>query len=113
MLYLGRGLQFPIALEGALKLKEISYVHAEGYAGGEMKHGPIALIADRLPVVALVPRDSSYKRMLGNIEEVRARDGMLAAITHPNDRAAAYKAEYVLEVPPAAELLSLLILNCA
>jgi glucosamine--fructose-6-phosphate aminotransferase (isomerizing) len=109
MLYLGRGLQFPIALEGALKLKEISYVHAEGYAGGEMKHGPIALIADRLPVVALVPRDSSYKRMLGNIEEVRARDGMLAAITHPNDRAAAYKAEYVLEVPPAAELLSLLI----
>jgi glucosamine--fructose-6-phosphate aminotransferase (isomerizing) len=108
-LYLGRGLQFPIALEGALKLKEISYIHAEGYAGGEMKHGPIALIADRLPVVVLVPRDSSYERMLGNMEEVRAREGMLIAITHPNDRAAAGKAEYVIEVPPAAELLAPLV----
>jgi glutamine---fructose-6-phosphate transaminase (isomerizing) len=108
-LYLGRGLQYPIALEGALKLKEISYIHAEGYAGGEMKHGPIALIADQLPVVALVPRDSSYERMLGNMEEVRARDGMLIAITHPNDRAAAAKAAHVIEVPPAAELLAPLV----
>ena len=106
LLYLGRGLQYPIALEGALKLKEISYIHAEGYAGGEMKHGPIALIADGLPVVALAPRDSSYDRMLGNMEEVRARDGMLIAITHPNDRAAAAKAQHVIEVPPTAELLS-------
>jgi glucosamine--fructose-6-phosphate aminotransferase (isomerizing) len=109
VLYLGRGLQYPIALEGALKLKEISYIHAEGYAGGEMKHGPIALIADRLPVVALAPRDSSYDRMLGNVEEVRARDGMLIAITHPNDRAVAAKAEHVIEVPPTAELLSPLV----
>jgi glucosamine--fructose-6-phosphate aminotransferase (isomerizing) len=108
-LYLGRGLQFPIALEGALKLKEISYIHAEGYAGGEMKHGPIALIADRLPVVALAPRDGSYDRMLGNMEEVRARDGMLIAVTHPNDRAAAAKADHVIEVPPSAELLVPLI----
>jgi glucosamine--fructose-6-phosphate aminotransferase (isomerizing) len=108
-LYLGRGLQYPIALEGALKLKEISYVHAEGYAGGEMKHGPIALIADGLPVVALAPRDASYDRMLGNMEEVRARDGMLIAITHPNDRAVAAKAEHVIEVPPSAELLSPLV----
>ena len=108
-LYLGRGLQFPIALEGALKLKEISYIHAEGYAGGEMKHGPIALIADRLPVVALVPRDSAHERMLGNMEEVRAREGMLIAITHPNDRAAAAKAEHVIEVPPAADLLAPLV----
>ena len=108
-LYLGRGLQFPIALEGALKLKEISYIHAEGYAGGEMKHGPIALIADGLPVVALVPRDGSYERMLGNMEEVRARDGMLIAITHPNDRAASAKAGHVIEVPPAAELLAPLV----
>jgi glucosamine--fructose-6-phosphate aminotransferase (isomerizing) len=108
-LYLGRGLQYPIALEGALKLKEISYIHAEGYAGGEMKHGPIALIADQLPVVALVPRDSSYERMLGNMEEVRARDGMLIAITHPNDRATAAKAAHVIEVPPAAELLAPLV----
>jgi glutamine---fructose-6-phosphate transaminase (isomerizing) len=109
VLYLGRGLQFPIALEGALKLKEISYIHAEGYAGGEMKHGPIALIADRLPVVALVPRDGSYERMLGNMEEVRARDGMLIAIAHPNDRAVTGKAEHVMEVPPAAELLAPLV----
>jgi len=105
VLYLGRGLQYPIALEGALKLKEISYIHAEGYAGGEMKHGPIALIADRLPVVALVPRDSSYERMLGNIEEVRARDGLIVAVAHPDDKQVAAKADHVIEVPPAAELL--------
>src|SRR5439155_639761 len=85
-----------IALEGALKLKEISYIHAEGYAGGEMKHGPIALIADRLPVVALVPRDGSYDRMLGNVEEVRARDGQIIAIAHAGDRAIAAKAQHVL-----------------
>jgi glucosamine--fructose-6-phosphate aminotransferase (isomerizing) len=109
MLYLGRGLQFPIALEGALKLKEISYIHAEGYAAGEMKHGPIALIADGLPVVALAPRDASYDRMLGNMEEVAARDGLLIAITHPNDRAAAAKARYVIEVPPTDELLAPLV----
>jgi glucosamine--fructose-6-phosphate aminotransferase (isomerizing) len=104
-LYLGRGLQYPVALEGALKLKEISYIHAEGYAGGEMKHGPIALIADRLPVVALVPRDSSYDRMLGNIEEVRARDGLVIAVCQPGDKAVAAKADHVIEVPAAAELL--------
>jgi glucosamine--fructose-6-phosphate aminotransferase (isomerizing) len=104
-LYLGRGLQHPIALEGALKLKEISYIHAEGYAGGEMKHGPIALIADELPVVVLAPRDGSYERMLGNIEEVRARDGMVIAVTHEGDRAVAAKARHVIEVPAAAELL--------
>src|SRR5712664_3596287 len=108
-LYLGRGLQFPIALEGALKLKEISYIHAEGYAGGEMKHGPIALIADALPVVALVPRDGSYERMLGNIEEVRARDGLVVAVAHAGDRNVAAKARHVIEVPPCAELLAPLI----
>jgi glucosamine--fructose-6-phosphate aminotransferase (isomerizing) len=101
--------QVPIALEGALKLKEISYIHAEGYAGGEMKHGPIALIADGLPVVALAPRDSSYERMLGNMEEVRARDGLLIAICHPGDRAVASKAQHVIEVPPCAELLAPLL----
>ncbi|HEU5197484.1 MAG TPA: glutamine--fructose-6-phosphate transaminase (isomerizing), partial [Methylomirabilota bacterium] len=79
-LYLGRGLQYPIALEGALKLKELSYIHAEGYAGGEMKHGPIALIDESFPVVALAPRDSGYERMLGNLEEVRAREGQVIAI---------------------------------
>jgi glutamine---fructose-6-phosphate transaminase (isomerizing) len=108
-LYLGRGVQFPIALEGALKLKEISYIHAEGYAGGEMKHGPIALIADQLPVVVLIPRDSSHDRMLGNMEEVRARDGQVIAICNPDDRAAASKAHHVIEVPPCAELLAPLL----
>jgi glutamine---fructose-6-phosphate transaminase (isomerizing) len=108
-LYLGRGLQFPIALEGALKLKELSYIHAEGYAGGEMKHGPIALIADRLPVVALAPRDGSYERMLGNIEEVLARDGQVIAVVHAGDRAVASKAQHVIEVPACADLLAPLI----
>ena len=108
-LYLGRGMQFPIALEGALKLKEISYIHAEGYAGGEMKHGPIALIANALPVVVLIPRDSSHDRMLGNMEEVRARDGQVIAICNPEDRAAASKAHHVIEVPPCAELLAPLL----
>jgi glucosamine--fructose-6-phosphate aminotransferase (isomerizing) len=108
-LYLGRGLQYPIALEGALKLKEISYIHAEGYAGGEMKHGPIALIADGLPVVALAPRDGSYERMLGNIEEVRAREGQIIAVVHEGDRLVAGKAQHVIEVPPSADLLAPLI----
>jgi len=108
-LYLGRGLQFPIALEGALKLKEISYIHAEGYAGGEMKHGPIALIADRLPVVALAPRDGSYERMLGNIEEVLAREGQIIAIVHAGDRTVAAKAQRVIEVPACADLLAPLL----
>jgi glucosamine--fructose-6-phosphate aminotransferase (isomerizing) len=108
-LYLGRGLQYPIALEGALKLKEISYIHAEGYAGGEMKHGPIALIADGLPVVALAVRDGSYERMLGNIEEVRARDGLVVAVAHAGDRNVASRAKHVIEVPPCAELLAPLL----
>src|SRR5262245_708532 len=105
-LYLGRGLQYPIALEGALKLKELSYIHAEGYAGGEMKHGPIALIDDGFPVVALAPRDGSYERMLGNIEEVRAREGRVIAVVQNGDRLVASKAQHVIEVPPCADLLA-------
>jgi glucosamine--fructose-6-phosphate aminotransferase (isomerizing) len=108
-LYLGRGVQYPIALEGALKLKELSYIHAEGYAAGEMKHGPIALISDGFPVVVLAPRDSSYERMLGNIEEVRARDGQVIAIVHEGDRLVAAKARHVIEVPPCADLLAPLV----
>ena len=108
-LYLGRGLQYPIALEGALKLKELSYIHAEGYAGGEMKHGPIALIDDGFPVVALAPRDASYERMLGNIEEVRAREGQVIAVVQTGDKLVASKAQHVIEVPPAADLLAPLI----
>ncbi len=105
-LYLGRGLQYPIALEGALKLKEISYIHAEGYAGGEMKHGPIALVAERLPVVVLAPRDSHYDRMLSNMEQVRARDGMVIAVTDASDTVLAGTADHVVVVPPTSDLLS-------
>jgi glutamine---fructose-6-phosphate transaminase (isomerizing) len=108
-LYLGRGLHYPIALEGALKLKEISYIHAEGYAAGEMKHGPIALIDETLPVVALVPRDGTYERMVGNVEEVRARSGRVIAICHRGDLAIAKRADHVLEIPPAVDLLSPLV----
>src|SRR5438128_676007 len=108
-LYPGCGLQFPIALEGALKLKELSYIPAEGYAGGEMKHGPIALIDDGFPVVALAPRDSSYERMLGNIEEVRAREGQVIAVVQTGDKLIASKAQHVIEVPAAAEMLMPLI----
>ncbi len=105
-LYLGRGIHYPIALEGALKLKELSYIHAEGYAAGEMKHGPIALIDEGMPVVALAPRDGTYDRMLGNIEEVRARDGKVIAVAHAGDREIAAKADHVISVPSTVDLLS-------
>jgi glucosamine--fructose-6-phosphate aminotransferase (isomerizing) len=108
-LFLGRGVQYPIALEGALKLKELSYIHAEGYAGGEMKHGPIALIDDGLPVVALAPRDPSYDRMLGNVEEVRARSGTIIALTHEGDREIGAKADHAIAVPACADLLGPLL----
>jgi glutamine---fructose-6-phosphate transaminase (isomerizing) len=108
-LFLGRGLQYPIALEGALKLKELSYIHAEGYAGGEMKHGPIALIDDGFPVVALAPRDSGYERMLGNIEEVRAREGQVIGVVQAGDKLVASKCQHVIEVPAAAEMLMPLV----
>jgi glucosamine--fructose-6-phosphate aminotransferase (isomerizing) len=105
-LFLGRGLHHPIALEGALKLKELSYVHAEGYAAGEMKHGPIALIDQEMPVVAIAPRDGTYDRMMGTIEEVRARDGRLIGIGHAGDADLAAKCEHVIGVPVAPDLLS-------
>jgi glutamine---fructose-6-phosphate transaminase (isomerizing) len=85
MLFLGRGTQFPIALEGALKLKEISYIHAEGYAAGEMKHGPIALIDEDMPVVVVCPKDNQYEKVLSNMQEVRAREGMLIAVCTQGD----------------------------
>ena len=108
-LYLGRGLHFPLALEGALKLKEISYIHAEGYAAGEMKHGPIALIDESMPVVALVPRDGSYERMMGNLQEVRARDGRVIAICHPGDQEARRVASDILTIPAAPDLVAPLV----
>jgi glucosamine--fructose-6-phosphate aminotransferase (isomerizing) len=108
-LYLGRGLHFPLALEGALKLKEISYIHAEGHAAGEMKHGPIALIDENMPVVALVPRDSTYERMMGNLQEVRARDGRVIAICHPGDHEVSQMAHAAVTVPPAPDLVAPLV----
>jgi glucosamine--fructose-6-phosphate aminotransferase (isomerizing) len=109
VLYLGRGVHYPVALEGALKLKELSYIHAEGYAGGEMKHGPIALIDRTMPVVVLAPRDASYDRMVANLQEVRAREGRVIAICHEGDDAIAGIADHVLTIPPAAELLTPLV----
>ena len=108
-LFLGRGVHHPIALEGALKLKEISYIYAEGHAAGEMKHGPIALIDERMPVVALTPRDNSYDRMVGNVEEVKARGGRVIAICHRGDHEMVRRADETLAVPAAAELLAPLV----
>jgi glucosamine--fructose-6-phosphate aminotransferase (isomerizing) len=104
-LYLGRGLHYPLALEGALKLKEISYIHAEGYPAGEMKHGPIALIDQRMPVVAIVPKGSTYDKMTSNLEEVKARDGVVIAVAMEGDEAIEAKADFVIPVPPSLEWL--------
>jgi glucosamine--fructose-6-phosphate aminotransferase (isomerizing) len=105
-LYLGRGINYPIALEGALKLKEISYIHAEGYPAGEMKHGPIALIDERMPVVAIAVRDSVYEKMVSQIEQVKARGGIVIALATEGDQAIADKADHVIYVPPTSPLLS-------
>jgi glucosamine--fructose-6-phosphate aminotransferase (isomerizing) len=98
-LYLGRGINYPIALEGALKLKEISYIHAEGYPAGEMKHGPIALIDENMPVVILVPQNGNYEKVVSNMEEVIARSGRVIAICSAGDEQVRDKAEDVLEIP--------------
>jgi len=105
-LYLGRQVNYPVALEGALKLKEISYIHAEGYPAGEMKHGPIALIDRDLPVVCIAMRDSVYEKMISNIEQVRARGGHVIAIAAEGDALIASKADYVIEVPQTLPLLT-------
>jgi len=98
-LYLGRGVNFPVALEGALKLKEISYIHAEGYPAAEMKHGPIALIDDNMPVVFICTKDSAYEKVLNNMEEVRARRGKIIAVASEGDTHVATKADHVLFIP--------------
>ncbi|MGO8757436.1 MAG: glutamine--fructose-6-phosphate transaminase (isomerizing) [Terracidiphilus sp.] len=115
-LYLGRGIHFPIALEGALKLKEISYIHAEGYPAGEMKHGPNALIDETLPVVVLATRDEAdpasklrYEKTLSNIQEVTARSGRVIAVATEGDTTIGGLVEHVIAIPPAPELLSPLI----
>jgi glucosamine--fructose-6-phosphate aminotransferase (isomerizing) len=98
-LYLGRGISFPVALEGALKLKEISYIHAEGYAGGEMKHGPIALIDEEMPVMAAVPRDETREKILSNIQEVRARDGIVIGVGPEGDKELEELCHRIIPVP--------------
>src|SRR5438093_428806 len=112
-LYLGRGLYFPLALEGALKLKEISYIHAEGYPAGEMKHGPIALIDRRMPVVAIAPRGSTYEKMTSNIEEVKARDGVVIAVATEGDEGIEAKADLVIPIPPSLEWLQPILIALA
>lgn len=109
-LYLGRGVNFPLAMEGALKLKEISYIHAEGYPAAEMKHGPISLIDDDMPVVALMPRDSLYEKMLSNVNEVKARGGTVIAIATEGDPDIANQADEVIYVPQASELVNPIVM---
>jgi len=105
-LYLGRGVNFPIALEGALKLKEISYIHAEGYASGELKHGPIALIDKAMPVLALVPNDAVYQKVISNVEEVKARHGRMILIGREGDESLAGISDYVVYLPEIHEDLN-------
>jgi glucosamine--fructose-6-phosphate aminotransferase (isomerizing) len=109
-LYLGRGINYPIALEGALKLKEISYIHAEGYPAGEMKHGPIALIDEQMPVVVLIPRDEVYGKTLSNLKEVESRGGRIIAVTDAADVELRAIAETVIEIPATSTSLMPLLL---
>src|SRR6195256_4509685 len=106
VLYLGRGYNFPVALEGALKLKEISYIHAEGYPAAEMKHGPIALIDDLMPVVFLAPKDAVYQKVVSNVEEVKARGGRVVAVVTEGDSGVAKLADQTIEVPETLDLLT-------
>ncbi|RPA69781.1 glutamine--fructose-6-phosphate transaminase (isomerizing) [Cyclobacteriaceae bacterium YHN15] len=102
-LYLGRGYNFPVALEGALKLKEISYIHAEGYPAAEMKHGPIALIDEEMPVVFIATKDSSYEKVVSNIQEVKARKGKIIAVVTEGDTTVKHMADHVIEIPETEE----------
>ncbi|HEU4431163.1 MAG TPA: glutamine--fructose-6-phosphate transaminase (isomerizing) [Myxococcota bacterium] len=108
-LFLGRGIMYPIALEGALKLKEISYIHAEGYAAGEMKHGPIALIDQNMPVVVIANQSPVYDKMISNLEQVRARDGQVIAIASDGDEMITEKADAVIRIPELGEHLTALL----
>ncbi len=108
-LYLGRGYNFPVALEGALKLKEISYIHAEGYPAAEMKHGPIALIDENMPVVVIATHDASYDKVMSNIQEVKARRGKIIAIANDNDTEIGRYANYVIRIPETLDLFSPII----
>ncbi|MDD3264274.1 MAG: glutamine--fructose-6-phosphate transaminase (isomerizing), partial [Candidatus Nanoarchaeia archaeon] len=108
-LFLGRGINFPVALEGALKLKEISYIHAEGYPAAEMKHGPIALIDENMPVIVVAPQDNIYEKVISNICEIKARKGKIIAIVSEGDIKIKELADHVIEVPQVDEMLSPLV----
>jgi len=108
-LYLGRGYNFPVALEGALKLKEISYIHAEGYPAAEMKHGPIALIDESMPVVVIAPNNGQYEKIVSNVQEVKARDGKIIAIVTEGDTEISKVADFTIEIPPTSEEFSALL----
>jgi glucosamine--fructose-6-phosphate aminotransferase (isomerizing) len=108
-LYLGRGYLFPVALEGALKLKEISYIHAEGYPAAEMKHGPIALIEENMPVVVVATKDNTYDKIISNIQEIKARKGKVIAIVTEGDKVIGKIADHVLEVPDTLAAFSGLV----
>jgi glucosamine--fructose-6-phosphate aminotransferase (isomerizing) len=108
-IYLGRGYNFPVALEGALKLKEISYIHAEGYPAAEMKHGPIALIDQQMPVVFIATKDSTYEKVVSNIQEVKARKGKVIAVVTEGDKLISKMADHVIEVPHTSEPLMPLV----
>jgi len=114
-LFLGRGPLFPLALEAALKLKELSYIHAEGFAAGEMKHGPIALIDENMPVVVIATNKSAYEKIVSNIQEVKARKGVVIAVVTEGDQAIKDLADYIIEIPeieePFTPLLSVIPLQ--
>ncbi len=109
ILYLGRGINMPIAYEGALKLKEISYIHAEAYPAGEMKHGPIALIDKNMPVLAVMPRDQWYEKMLSQVEQAKARGGKVIILATDGDEQAKNLADDVLWIPPASWMINPII----
>jgi glucosamine--fructose-6-phosphate aminotransferase (isomerizing) len=108
-LFLGRDLLYPMALEGALKLKEISYIHAEGYAAGELKHGPIALVDPDMPTIVLVTKNSVYEKVLANMQEVRARRGVVIAVTDEVHRELEHLADFIIEVPETARWVTPLL----
>ena len=114
-LFLGRGINYPIALEGALKLKEISYIHAEGYPAGEMKHGPIALIDEQIPVLAIAPDDPVFEKMIGNVQEAKARGGSVIAITTEGDTRMAGVldpvADVMLPMPATTAMLTPIVMT--
>ncbi|MCL4149242.1 UNVERIFIED_CONTAM: hypothetical protein GTU68_022992, partial [Idotea baltica] len=108
-IFLGRGINFPVALEGALKLKEISYIHAEGYPAAEMKHGPIALIDEDMPVVFIATKDSSYEKVVSNIQEVKARKGRVIAVINKGDETLKSMVDFAIEIPESHEMVSPLL----